>query len=57
MTPAGIELTIDQLLSALRWKVEQNDLSEGLRMSRSLSDSEQGEGVLRPFISQFLTPF
>jgi len=42
MAPAGIELTIDQLLSALRWKVEQNDLSEGLRMSRSLADSEAG---------------
>jgi len=38
MLPVGTDLTIDQLLSALRWKVEQNDVAEEVRISKIISD-------------------
>jgi len=37
MPPVGFELTIDQLLSALLWKVEQNDITEEIRMTKTMS--------------------
>ena len=42
MPSVGTELTTDQLLSALRWKVDQNDVAAEMRMFKIISDTEGG---------------
>jgi len=37
MPPVGTELTMDQLLSALQWKVEHLDIEEEIRTTKIVS--------------------